>query len=34
MLDADELVDVVIDSSEVGRRKPDPAIYEMTAYRH
>ena len=25
------LFDVVVDSSEVGHRKPEPAIYEMTA---
>ena len=31
--DADNLVDVVIDSSEVGFRKPDPAIFELTVER-
>ncbi len=30
---ADELVDVVIDSSEVGLRKPDPAIFELALER-
>jgi putative hydrolase of the HAD superfamily len=28
MLPVDELFDVVVDSSEVGRRKPDPAIFK------
>ena len=31
--DADHLVDVVIDSSEVGLRKPNPAIFELTLER-
>ncbi len=31
--DADNLVDVVIDSSEVGLRKPNPAIFELTVER-
>lgn len=31
--DADDLVDVVVDSSEVGLRKPDPAIFELTLQR-
>lgn len=30
MLPLDELFDVVVDSSEVGMRKPDPAIYHLT----
>lgn len=30
---ADELVDVVVDSSEVGLRKPDEAIYRLTMER-
>jgi putative hydrolase of the HAD superfamily len=30
VLDTDALFDVVIDSSEVGARKPEPAIYETT----
>lgn len=30
LLDLASLFDVVIDSSEVGLRKPDPAIYELT----
>lgn len=30
LLDTDALFDVVIDSSEVGTRKPEPAIYEIT----
>jgi putative hydrolase of the HAD superfamily len=30
LLDTDSLFDVVIDSSEVGARKPEPAIYEIT----
>ena len=29
----DELFDVVVDSSKVGMRKPDPAIYELTCTR-
>lgn len=29
----DELFDVVVDSSEVGMRKPDPAIYTLTCER-
>jgi putative hydrolase of the HAD superfamily len=29
----DELFDVVVDSSKVGMRKPDPAIYELTCSR-
>jgi putative hydrolase of the HAD superfamily len=33
VVDADELVDVVIDSSDVGIRKPDPAIFELAATR-
>jgi len=28
--DADNLVDVVVDSSQVGLRKPNPAIFELT----
>ena len=31
--DADNLVDVVVDSSQVGLRKPDPAIFELTVER-
>jgi len=31
--DADNLVDVVVDSSEVGLRKPDPAIFELAVER-
>jgi putative hydrolase of the HAD superfamily len=31
--DADELVDVVVDSCEVGLRKPNPAIFELTLER-
>ncbi len=31
--DADNLVDVVIDSSEVGLRKPNPAIFELAVER-
>ncbi len=30
---SDALFDVVIDSSEVGTRKPEPAIYEITQAR-
>jgi putative hydrolase of the HAD superfamily len=30
VLPLDELFDVVVDSSEVGLRKPDPAIYRLT----
>lgn len=33
MLNADSLVDVVVDSSDVGLRKPNPAIYQLTADR-
>jgi len=33
LLDLDALFDVVIDSSEVGTRKPEPAIYELTHSR-
>jgi epoxide hydrolase-like predicted phosphatase len=33
MLPVDELFDLVIDSSEVGMRKPDPAIYRLTLER-
>ncbi len=33
MLNADSLVDVVIDSCEVGVRKPNPAIYQLTTDR-
>jgi putative hydrolase of the HAD superfamily len=29
----DELFEVVVDSAFVGMRKPDPAIYELTAHR-
>jgi epoxide hydrolase-like predicted phosphatase len=29
----DELFDVVVDSSEVGMRKPDPRVYELTCER-
>ncbi len=32
-IDADALVDVVIDSSEVGLRKPDPAIFRLALDR-
>ena len=32
-IDADRLVDVVIDSAEVGLRKPDPAIYRLALDR-
>jgi putative hydrolase of the HAD superfamily len=31
--DADRLVDVVVDSSEVGLRKPNPAIFDLTIER-
>jgi putative hydrolase of the HAD superfamily len=31
--DADNLVDVVVDSCEVGLRKPNPAIFELTVER-
>ena len=33
MLDADELFEVIVDSSRVGLRKPDPRIYELTLER-
>ncbi len=33
MVPVDELFDVVVDSAEVGVRKPDPAIYALTAER-
>ena len=33
VVDADALVDVVVDSSEVGLRKPDPAIYRLALER-
>ena len=33
LVDADELVDVVIDSAEVGLRKPDPAIFRLALER-
>ena len=33
LLDVDGLFDVVIDSSEVGVRKPDPAIFRLTCER-
>jgi putative hydrolase of the HAD superfamily len=33
MIPVDELFDVVVDSSVVGLRKPDPAIYELTCAR-
>jgi epoxide hydrolase-like predicted phosphatase len=33
MLPLDELFEVVVDSSEVGLRKPDPAIYELVLER-
>lgn len=33
MIDADDLVDVVIDSSEVGMRKPNPAIFQLALDR-
>jgi putative hydrolase of the HAD superfamily len=33
LLPVDELFDTVVDSSQVGLRKPDPAIYELTCQR-
>jgi putative hydrolase of the HAD superfamily len=33
LIDADNIVDIVIDSSEVGVRKPERAIYELTLDR-
>lgn len=33
LLPVDELFDVVVDSSQVGLRKPDPAIYRLTCER-
>jgi putative hydrolase of the HAD superfamily len=33
LLPADELFDVVVDSSEVGRRKPDPRFYQLALER-
>ncbi len=33
MIPVDELFDVVVDSSAVGLRKPDPAIYQLTLER-
>jgi putative hydrolase of the HAD superfamily len=33
LVDVDALFDVVVDSCEVGVRKPDPAIYELTRAR-
>lgn len=33
MIPVDEIFDLVIDSSEVGVRKPDPAIYQLTLER-
>ena len=33
MIPVDELFDLIIDSSEVGVRKPDPAIYRLTLER-
>lgn len=33
LLPVDELFDTVVDSSQVGLRKPDPAIYELTCER-
>ena len=33
MVPVDELFDVVIDSSEVGMRKPNPAIYHLALER-
>ena len=33
MLPVDELFDVVVDSSQVGLRKPDPAIFRLTCER-
>jgi len=33
MIPTDELFDVIVDSSEVGLRKPNPAIYELALER-
>jgi epoxide hydrolase-like predicted phosphatase len=33
MIPVDELFDIIVDSSEVGVRKPDPAIYRLTLER-
>jgi putative hydrolase of the HAD superfamily len=33
LIDVDALFDVVVDSSEIGARKPDPPIYEVTRER-
>lgn len=33
MIDVERLFDVVVDSSEVGMRKPEPGIYELTRER-
>ncbi len=33
MLPADELFDLIVDSSEVGRRKPDPRFFELALER-